>query len=274
MAKRPAERNSEIEGSGPTYSAPALERSIDILELLATMSGGLTVSEIAQHLERSISEVFRVIVVMTKRGWLRRDPATDRYSVTYRVLDMAFRATPAQSLTYVAAPLMRELALATSQSCHLVAQGEERGMVIQRQENVGPVSFGMRMGATVDLITSCSGHVLLAFLTAKNRDALLGRLPRPDMLSLATLRQRLETVRTQGYEMQSSARTAGVTDISYPVFGFDGAIAAALTVPFLPAIDGSQITDIEETRHLLRDAARRVSLGLGWSGSQEEGEAA
>lgn len=260
-------------GPARTYSAPALEKGIDILELLGTAPEGLTISEIAQRLGRSISEVFRVIIVMERRRWLHKDPGSDRYSVTWRMLDVAFRATPAQALTHVAAPVMHELAAQTNQSCHLVVRGDGRGMVVQRQENIGPVGFGMRLGASVDLVTSCSGHVLLAFAAEERREALLASLPRPESFPLARLRERLEVVRVQGYEMQPSARTAGVTDVSYPVFGFDGHVAAALTVPFLVTIDGGQRTSLEETRLLLRDAALRVSAALGWfPGDGEEGE--
>jgi DNA-binding IclR family transcriptional regulator len=252
-------------GAPRAYAAPALEKGIDILELLADQPEGLTITEMAQRLGRSISEIFRIIVVMERRRWLRKDPESDRYSVTYRVLDVAFRATPGRALTHVAAPVMHDLALATNQSCHLVVRGDAFGMVVQRQENIGAVGFGMRLGATIDLITSCSGHVLLAFTAAARRDAVIATLTGGDAAIRNQLQQRLEVVRVQGYEMQPSARTAGVTDISYPVFGFDGHVAAALTIPFLVMIDGSQRTTIQETRLLLRDATARISDGLGWT---------
>jgi DNA-binding IclR family transcriptional regulator len=60
-----------------------------------------------------------------------------------------------------------------------------------------------------------------------------------------------------------SARTQGVTDISYPIFGFDGHLAAALTVPFLKLIDGTQTVDCDAARESLARAAARISAGLG-----------
>jgi DNA-binding IclR family transcriptional regulator len=56
-----------------------------------------------------------------------------------------------------------------------------------------------------------------------------------------------------------------VTDISYPIRGFDGKVAAALTVPYLHALDDSLPTSVEQTRRLLDDAARRISHSLGWT---------
>lgn len=249
---------------GKDYAAPALEKGFDVIELLATVQTGLTISEIAQRLGRSISEIFRIIIVMERRGWLHKDAESDRYRVTYKLLDIAYRATPAHALAVVAVPVMHDLAHSANQSCHLVVRADSQGMVIQRQENSGPVGFGMRLGAVIDLAASCSGHVLLAFVDDDRIDAIIEALP-PSSITAERLRERLRVVRDQGYELQPSARTAGVTDISYPVFGFDRRIVAALTVPFLATIDGSQTASVDQTRLLLRDAAERISHGLGWA---------
>ncbi|PZQ56462.1 MAG: IclR family transcriptional regulator [Novosphingobium pentaromativorans] len=256
--------DAKAESGKRSYAAPALEKGIEILELFARDPGGLTISEIAQRLKRSISEVFRIIIVMERLGWLRKDPANDRYTVSYRVLDVAFRATPAHTLSNVAAPIMHRLSVDTNQSCHLVVRTGGNATVIHRQENMGPVSFGIRLGTSVDMMTSCSGHVLLAFTPVERRASVIAELPGAASATLRRLEKRLEEVRGQGYEMQPSARAAGVTDISFPVFGFDGQVSAALTLPFLTTIDGSQRSDLDETRRMLGEAARRISEGLGW----------
>jgi DNA-binding IclR family transcriptional regulator len=133
----PRNRRSRKPAAPPGYSAPALEKGVDILELLADAESGLTVSEISQRLGRRMSELFRIIVVLERRAWLQKDPETSRYSVTYHLLDMALRATPAQSLSAVAAPVMEKLSIDTNQSCHLVVRAGGRGLIIQRQENAG-----------------------------------------------------------------------------------------------------------------------------------------
>ena len=57
--------------------------------------------------------------------------------------------------------------------------------------------------------------------------------------------------------------TAGVTDVSYPIRGFDGRVLAALTIPYLHALDNSLPTTVEQTRRLLEQATRRISQSLG-----------
>ncbi|MGH8270075.1 MAG: helix-turn-helix domain-containing protein, partial [Steroidobacteraceae bacterium] len=102
------------------YAAPALDKAFDIIELLADKPGGALISEMAAELNRSIGELFRIVIVMEKRGFLQKSPDTDRYTVAYKILDLAYRATPAQDLTRAAAAQMEALALTVGQSCHLV----------------------------------------------------------------------------------------------------------------------------------------------------------
>jgi DNA-binding IclR family transcriptional regulator len=262
-------------GGASGYSAPAFEKAVDILELLARVPAGLTISEIAERLRRSMNEVFRIIVVMESRGWLSRDADTSRYSVTYRLLELALRAMPARSLSTIAAPIMEQLSIDTNQSCHLVVRAGGRGLIVQRQENASlQGGFALRPGAHVDLARSCSGHVLLAFASPALLAQILAQLPRPLGRPRRTLEARLKQVRRRGYEMQPSARTAGVTDVSFPIFGFDGRIAAALTVPYLTLIDDSASPSLARTRELLRVAARRISQGLGHGAAARRGAAA
>lgn len=247
------------------YSAPALEKGIDIIELLAEAESGLTVSEISQRLARPISELFRVIIVMERRRWLQKDPESSRYSVTYHVLKLGHRGTPAQALTQAAAPVMHALSGRINQSCHLVVLSGTQGLVILREENPQRhANLSVRMGATLNLVTSCSGLILLAFLDAAQQDALLRVIPRSPQVSRARLLKTLAQVNKQGFQVRPSPITAGVTDISYPVRGFDGKVAAALTVPYLHVLDRSLPTTVEQTRRLVEESARRISRGLGW----------
>ncbi len=245
-----------------SYAAPALEKGIDIIELLADAETGLTVSEIAQQLKRRMSELFRIIVVMERRGWLQKDPETSRYSVTYHVLKLAHRGTPAQSLTLAAGPVMNDLSQLINQSCHLVVRMGNQGLVILRHENQQRhANLSVRQGAVIDLHTSCSGHVLLAHLDPEERARLLRGKSRAVRSNLEKI---LERVARRGYELHRSPITAGVTDISYPIRGFDGKVVAALTVAYLHVLDDSLPATVEQTRVLLERAARRISQALGW----------
>ena len=264
MARTPAE-GADARPRKTTYSAPALENAFDILEELARAPFGLTVSEMSQRLGRSIGGLFRIMMVMERRGWLARDPDSDRFSVTPMVLELAYHATPAQELTRAAPPVMDKLSRESGQSCHLVVPAGSRGLVVLREAAPGSTSFALRLGAEVDLLTSCSGHVLLAFAGDGPRETMLQEIGEIGPKARRELMTMVERVRRQGHEAAPSARIRGVTDVSFPVFGLDGGVVAALTSPFLKHINGSQRVDLDRMRTLLRAAAGQISQALGWS---------
>jgi DNA-binding IclR family transcriptional regulator len=247
--------------SSNRYSAPALEKGIDIVEVLADAESGLTVSEIAERLKRPMSELFRIIVVMQQRGWLQKDAESSRYSVTYHVLKLAHRSTPTHTLTTAAGPVMHDLSVRINQSCHLVVRSGTQGLVIHRQENQRRhANLSVRTGAIIDLHSSCSGQVLLAHMEPEERESAIPRSKRsPKLHSI------LERIRKRGYEVHPSPITSGVTDIGVPIRSFDGQVVAAMTIPYLHALDNSLPSTVDETRRHAEQAARRISQSLGWT---------
>ncbi|AJP73255.1 IclR family transcriptional regulator [Sphingomonas hengshuiensis] len=262
MAQRD-ETTTQRKGS---YSAPALDKAFLIIELLANNPQGLLASEMATALGRSLGELFRIVVVMEEAGYLQKSRVTDRYTVTYKFLDVAYRATPARKLVVTAQPEMQALAAAIGQSCHLVVLQGGEGLIIAREENPGVRGFALRVGASIDLVRSCSGSILLAFSSEEVAERLLARAAalRKEPVGHGALSTRLQKVRADGYVLRESAVTRGVTDISCPIFGFDGELLAALTVPFMDLIDGSQLVSIEDACVELRATAQRISVALGW----------
>lgn len=253
-------------GSKKTYSAPAIEKAFEVIELLASRPEGALVSEMAADLGRSVGELFRIVVVMEQLGYLRRSEQTDRYAVAYKLLDVALRSTPSQDLVRAALPEMQMLARETVQSCHLVVVSDGHGLVVAREESPATRGFALKVGAHIDLLRSCSGQVLLAFSNPDLTERLVhaAEVEQGAPVDRDWLAGRLATVRQRGHDSRESPVTFGVTDISFPVFGFDRRVVAALTIPFLALIDGSQKMDADAAREQLRAACARVSDRLGY----------
>jgi len=249
-----------------TYAAPAIEKAFEIMEVLAARPEGALISEIANQLGRSVGELFRIVVVLEQLGYLRKSLTTDRYTVAYKLLDLAYRATPAQDLVRAAIPEMQVLALEAGQSCHLVVSSGGRGMVIAREEQPGPRGFALKVGAQIDIIKSCSGQVILAFSNPERAERIVRAAEEEQKIDVDRnwLADRIAMLQRQGYDSRKSPITHGVTDISFPVFGFDRNVVAALTVPFLELIDGSQKVGLETVTDMLRIATARISDRLGY----------
>ena len=58
------------DGEDDRYRAPALDKGLDILELLATSSSPMTLTAIVNQLGRSHGELFRMVQVLEFRGFI------------------------------------------------------------------------------------------------------------------------------------------------------------------------------------------------------------
>lgn len=245
------------------YSAPALSKGLDILELMASKADGLSLKEICDLLDRQKSELFRMLVVLEERGYVKQIPNSDKYVITSQLLWLAHQHPIIRRLSTVAEPYMRELVNRSEQSCHLVIERASYGIVIAQKDSPTDTRFGVRIGAKISLQNSCSGHVLLSFADEMNRKAMLEGIPASKHLPPATMDEIIERVKAQGYQSMDSRIISGVRDVSFPIYDYTGKNVAALCVPFLAYADNSQPLDFEAVRDLLADIAKRLSQELG-----------
>jgi DNA-binding IclR family transcriptional regulator len=244
------------------YATPALEKGLDILELLASVSEALTHSEIASHLGRTINEVFRMLVCLEERGYISRTGPDERYQLTLKLFEIVHYHHPLQRLVTQARSLVQRVASDTGQSCHLAMLNNAEVVVVVQFDAPGNMGFAVRLGANVDLLNTASGHVILAFQRDEVRARALGawrlrsRKPIP-----AALYHHLNQIRRRGYEELASYQIHGVLNISYPVLNQHGEAIAAMTVPFLARI-GDSVGPLE-VREALSLASRALSLAVG-----------
>jgi len=246
-----------------TYSAPALEKGLSMLELLADEPGGLKLSDIARRLDRSVGEIFRMLAVLEQRGYVTSMNGTDTYRLTLKMFDLSHRFPPVKRLTSIAAPVMEQLALGTGQSCHLSTYYEGKAHVIAQQDPSSERIFSVRLGASAPLVNSCSGHILLTFANEETRVRMLAELPARERPRKSDLRQLVGKVRKQGFERVASQQIHGVEDIGFPVFDYTGAIVAALVMPFVSYLDGSHPVAIDQAVLRVKAAAETISSNLG-----------
>ena len=248
------------------YRAPALDKGLDILELLAEIDGGLTQAEIAKALGRSPNQFYRMLDRLVRRGYVTRIDG-DRYSLTLKLFGLAQLHVPVRRLVSYATPFMRELAEETRQANQLTVFDRGSVVVVAQQEAPGYWGISIRVGSHISLYDTGSGHALLAFRSQEERLMMINEFSSSsEHPSLANeFFERLDQIRERGYEMMPSAQTAGVFNLSAPILGSDGQAIAALTIPYIGLVNVSQAPDITETLTMLTRTTKQLSemAGMG-----------
>ena len=253
------------------YSAPALEKGLDVLELLAAEPHGLNLQDIARRLDRSPNELFRMLDVLVRRGFLARQPDST-YLLTLRLFELAHLHPPVDRLLDCAMPHMQELARKTSQSNHLCVHHDARLVVLARAESPEPMSYSVRQGSHFPFHDDrVSARVISAFQHGARREQFLAELAgtgRNRKARRSSLDKRLEEIRKRGYDEGPSDTISGVVDICFPIFDHFSAVAS-LNIVYMRHRDTK--LSVPSAREKLRQSTHLISKLLGWTGTKDKG---
>jgi DNA-binding IclR family transcriptional regulator len=263
VARAPDRRNQGTMGrivKSPLYRAPALEKGIAILELLANARQPLTVADISGSLKRSRAEIYRVLVVLESLQYLHR---TDdgSYDLSGRMFDVASRYAPRRHVVAAARSAMQALAERTQQSCHLMVNSGDHMVCVAREESPAAIGFAVQVGFRPALLQSTSGRVYFAFQDEKRQTLMSKRL---GAVAARELRAGATRIRRQGYAAEPSRLTTGIEDLSAPIFTAQGDPAACLTIPFV----SHRLFPVKRRQAvaMLLDAAREITDSLRTGG--------
>jgi DNA-binding IclR family transcriptional regulator len=245
----------------PSYSAPALEKGLEILELLAATQTPMTNRAIAERLGRSKGQIFRMVFVLVKRGYLQRDAGTDELTLSNKLFELGIRTPRPRQLAEVAVPAMERLSDRTGQSAHLVVVNKGDTVVIASTAGSTDVSFALRLGYRRPALLSTSGQVIIAFQSEALRARMIEEgktLARPSVEVPSN--RRLDAIVKRGHLIAESHDVIGITDIAAPILDRHGHAVAGIVLPYLTR----RGTDAAHDRVLkpLLDTCREISAAL------------
>lgn len=220
----------------PNYRVPALEKGLDILEALSSAAVPQSQADLARTLDRSASELFRMLTCLEERGYIRRDEVSNKYQLTLKLYELGHTHSPHEQLLLAARGPMRAVAEELGESCHLGMLRDDRLVIFAQEESPEPIRISVEVGRAFPALLTASGRLLLSQLSAHE---LAVRLQAShEFLALdeeerAELNETLRRIRKDEYVVADSGLVMGVRDTSVlignPRIGF----AATLAVPVL-----------------------------------------
>lgn len=215
------------------YRAPALEKGLDIIELLASASRPMAPKQISEHLNKSVSELFRMLQVLENRGYVAIAETQNGYELTNKLFSLGMSRGISKNLLDHALPAMRTLSENVLQACHIVVASDDQIVVVGQMDAPAIPSFHIRVGLRQNIVESAAGAVFYAFQRPKIRDAWRAALqPTVSEQDWELFEDQAYRARAKGYLMAKSHYADSITEISCPVF-CDRGLMAVLTIPHI-----------------------------------------
>jgi DNA-binding IclR family transcriptional regulator len=250
-----------------TPSAPAVERTLSILELLSVTRSGLTLPELSRRLGMPKSSTYCLLVTLERRGYLLRNNRTHRYMFGLKLFSIANMALSAVELRENATSFLQLVMQRSRLTVHMAIIEGHEAVLIEKIEPTGLVRLATWVGKRMDLHCSAVGKCLLAYLPETEflrlvRDRGLTRNNENTITSIRKLKQQMTQIRNAGYAIEDEEGEIGCRCVGAPVFDHSGNVIAAISVAGTTAqIRSEEFTYFGE---LVRQAAADISGALGF----------
>ncbi|WP_327712093.1 IclR family transcriptional regulator [Streptomyces sp. NBC_00464] len=255
----------------PKYWVKSVARAADILEALAAPSqgNGLSVTEVGQACSISKSAAFGMLQTLRAYGLVSDDGEgmNRRYRLGMSLARLGDRARSQVSLRGVAHPVLRDLTRATGMASRLAVPEDGHAVVVDQVELDQRVRLDLRMGQRELPHCTGLGKALLSAVPQSEAASVIERfgLPRRTSRTItdpATFLSHLRDIARVGYALDDEEDAEGIICIGAPVFDDRSVCAGAVSITGLKL--GLPAWRYQELGGQVRDAARRISVSLGW----------
>lgn len=257
-----------VEKPGATVSKhtiPVIDRMMEVLGALERHAGGLTIRELTAMLSQSRTTIYRILNTLQAHEVVRRSE-DGAYHLGRRLLSLAAHTSTRFSeanLVAICQPHLDRLAAELGEGVKLSVLDRNEVMVLAAAQGRREYALTVAAGQRMPLHSGAAGKMLLAHQPKATIDELLAEpLPAYTARTITDpqkLQAELARIRRTAFAEDQGEAGPSIHAFAAPVLSRDGALAAALSVPFLAGASAAREDDI---RSAVIRTARAISDAL------------
>jgi DNA-binding IclR family transcriptional regulator len=216
-------------GKPAARQVESVQRAIAVLNVLGGAHGELGTNEIARRTGLNVSTVSRLLATLVDGGLVQHTPATGRYRLGIRILQLASVARENLDIPALARPYLEELTELTGETATLSMPGRRDVLTVDFAQSDSSVRSVAAIGRNSVAHATAVGKVFLAWggqLPEGELAAYTGRT----VTDRAALAVQLDRVRAQGWAQAAGEREAELNAVAAPVCDATGRLVAILGV--------------------------------------------
>lgn len=272
-AANPAKASESAAVAEGSFARSAL-RLVALFEALAKSEEGVSLAELSATIGAPKSSLLGILRSMVALGYMEHGHGL--YRLGPKSFRLAADILAVRRFPNLVRPILQDLAAKTGETVFLVVldRAAQRVTYADIIDSANPVRYTVPTGTTRPLYVSAGGQMLLAYQEPAWVDAYIGAA-RLDPLTPRTitdpeeLRERLATIRRDGFAISLGETVPGAAGLAAPIFDADGSVTAGLLIG--APIDRFE-QELPELKRLLREAATRAA-GIAQALIDERGAA-
>jgi DNA-binding IclR family transcriptional regulator len=221
------------------YFLEGADRVLRLLDAFTSETPELRLTDLSERLGIPKSQALRIATTLEHSNYLYRDPETKRYRLGMRLFSLGMLVERTLDLKQLAQPALQALADASEETVGLFVIDRGGPICIDVRESPKGLRVFAQIGRRMPWNAGASGKLALAFLSEAEREELLAvgdfrRFTDRTVTDPAQLRQEIETIRAQGYNLGLGDLSENAMGVGAPILGHDGRLAGviSLSAPF------------------------------------------
>lgn len=250
------------------YSAPAVERVLDILEIMVQYNRSFTATEMANELDVSVNSIFRIFIELEKKNYVVKNQDNSSYELSPKIYYMGNSIRERVSLVSIAHPFMKHLRNVTNETVEITTLTKDYKTFVSAQiESKQFIKFISTVGIAYDSYVSAMGKVMLAALDDNELDYYINnnefkKMTDNTITDPEAFRQEINRVRIEGVGFDREESIPGLTCIACPVYSAGGQLECALGITAIAFRVSNEKQD--EIIELVKKEAANLSNALGF----------
>lgn len=211
-----------VDGAPPEQGTnKSADRTLTVLEHLATARRRLTLAELAAALGIPKSSLHGLLRTLRTRGWVSTDESGLRFGLGVRALLVGTSYLATDDIVLLADHHLDELNTTLAETVHLGRLDADQIVYLAKKDAPHPLRLVSMVGGRLPSHATAMGKALLAELTDEQVVALLparlSRLTEHTITSRAALLAELAAIRVQGYSEDREESSDGVVCVAVAV---------------------------------------------------------
>ena len=237
-----------------------------VLETLAK-TGPIGLSDLCREVSLNKTTVHRLLNSLLYMGYVRQDTQTSRYSLSFKIWDIANQFVSKIDIVEEARPSLRELAAKTGETVHLVQIDGIHAIYIAKEESENSVRLVSMVGKRIPLYCSGVGKALLADMSNDEIKSIWDKsdktpLTEHTITDFSKFMQEIEETRKRGYAMDNEEELNGVICVGAPIFNYTGYPCGSIWIS--GPKDRLTEEQLRSTVQIVKEIAGQISAELGY----------
>ncbi len=215
--------------------ANSIERSIQLLTLLATNQAPTTVSEVAVRLNTSVPSASRMVQTLTEAGAIRRDVQSGRFEISVGLAQVGAAALRSLAFRRAALPVIAGAISELRRPVNIGVPDRDNAIWLESVTFSGNYTSSTLMGVAIPYHAATMGKVLLAFMPPADVERIIGgnlhRYTEATLIAPESLRAELALIRDCGFAINRGEFRENGLAVAVPLIDSLGQPVAAFSVP-------------------------------------------